>query len=185
MPFLEQKNPKNGLLPFFGTVFLPRCHPNWPLGPLISALSCGPRCHGRAPSIATCATRVRSPSEAHSALRSPSRSHRPRLSGGEEVSVLTLPRRFIFRLRSVEPSPYFLYNIIFFDYSQAFERKNRKIFQKNDNRLKTIIALESCDSKATTYMIRGKMMSYVAFGCPQPIYKYILSYLFEKVKKIF
>ena len=29
---------------------------------------------------------------------------------------------------------------------------------------KTITALESCDSKAVTYMIRGKMMSIFLFG---------------------
>ena len=52
-----------------------------------------------------------------------------------------------------------------------------------------INALESCDSKAFTYMIRGKMMSYFMCRFPQPIYKYILPHFKKnsnkKIKKIF
>ena len=41
--------------------------------------------------------------------------------------------------------------------------------------MKTITALESYESKAVTYMIRGKMMSLFIRCCPQLIYKYILA----------
>jgi len=49
---------------------------------------------------------------------------------------------------------------------------------------KKIIAPRFYNLRATTYMIRGKMMSDFTYRLlPQPIYKYILSRIKEKVKK--
>ena len=50
--------------------------------------------------------------------------------------------------------------------------------------VKMITASDSYESKAITYMIRGKMMSIFVFSCPQLIYKYILAYSTKKVNKM-